>query len=128
MLDDHALTVLRQLEQQNLLRLVLPKKKASKKQDLANRFEALFQQWKKETALFSSGSAITNHPAYQSIIEMGQFVVPFILIKLQEDPQHLFYALYKITGENPVPKAHAGYLDLMAKDWIEWGSQKGYVN
>ncbi len=128
LLDDNALPVLRQLEQQNLLRFVLPNRKAPKKQDLAARFEVLFQQWKKETALFSSGSAITNHPAYQGIIELGQFVVPFILIKLQEDPQHLFYALYKITGENPVPKAHAGFLDHMAADWIAWGRQKGYIN
>ncbi|MEK7254874.1 MAG: hypothetical protein AAB316_09025 [Bacteroidota bacterium] len=125
LLNDQAMGELRQLERQNLLRFVLPK---GKKQNLAARFEALFQRWKKETALFSSGSAITQHPAYQDIIEMGEAAVPFILIKLQEDPQHLFYALYKITGENPVPKAHAGYLDHMAADWTEWGRQKGYIN
>jgi hypothetical protein len=94
----------------------------------SERFEVLFQRWKKETALLSSGTAIVGHPAYQEVIEMGDAVVPFILIKLQEDPQHLFYALYKITGENPVPKAHAGDLDSMTADWLDWGRQKGYLD
>lgn len=92
----------------------------------SERFEQLFSTWKAETALLSSGSAMVNHPAYQQIIAMGDAVIPFILIKLREDPQHLFYALYKIAGENPVPAAHAGNLLLMTADWLDWGREKGY--
>jgi hypothetical protein len=103
-------------------------KNALQSNTVSARFETLFQQWKRETFLSSSGSEITNHHAYQSIIEMGQPVVPFILIKLKEDPQHLFYALFKITGENPVQPEHAGSLSKMAADWLEWGVQKGYLN
>lgn len=95
---------------------------------LSERFESLFQNWKSETALLSSGTAIVSHPAYQQIIEMGDAVVPFILIKLREDPQHLFYALFKITGENPVPKSHVGDFQKMTADWLDWGKQQGYLS
>ena len=59
---------------------------------------------------------------------MGEIVLPFMFIKLQNDPQHLFYALYQITGENPVPLAHAGNFKLMITDWLNWATQKGYIN
>lgn len=93
-----------------------------------DQFEELFQTWKSETALLSSASAIINHPAYQKIIKMGDTVLPFIFIKLQNDPQHIFYALYQITGENPVPLAHAGNFKKMTTDWLSWAAQKGYIN
>ncbi len=94
---------------------------------LSDRFEAMFRQWKSETALLSSGTAIVTHPAYQEIIQLGEEVLPFILIKLREDPSHLFYALYLITGENPVPKEHVGKLPLMTADWLAWGEKQGYL-
>ena len=123
LLDGKALPKLQQLEREKLLRLMPDTEK-----QLAERFEALFQQWKKETLLSSSGFEITNHPAYQAIIDLGPSVVPFILIKLQEDPQHLFYALFKITGENPVNPKHIGMLTKMKEDWLEWGASKGYLS
>jgi hypothetical protein len=93
-----------------------------------DQFEQLFQTWKSETALLSSATAIINHAAYQKIIQMGEKVLPFMFIKLQNDPQHLFYALYTITGENPVPLAHAGNFKKMTADWLNWAAQKGYIN
>lgn len=125
LLDGQALQTLQQMERQKLLRLV---PQSTGRKQLADRFESLFQQWKQETLLSSSGSEITNHPAYQAIIEIGAPVVPFILIKLQEDPQHLFYALFKITGENPVKPGHVGKLTKMKEDWLEWGAVKGYLS
>ena len=76
----------------------------------------------------SNGDEIVRHPAYRQIIGLGKQVVPFILIKLQEDPQHLFHALFKITGENPIPPSHAGQLGKMTADWLEWGRKKGYLS
>lgn len=125
LLDGQALPKLQQLERQKLLRF-LPQGTGGR--NLADRFEALFQEWKKETLLSSSGTEITNHPAYQGIIELGASVVPFILIKLQEDPQHLFYALFKITGENPVKPSHVGMLTKMKEDWLAWGASKGFLS
>ncbi|MCC6727212.1 MAG: hypothetical protein IT258_22095 [Saprospiraceae bacterium] len=105
------------------VKLLDPESKATTNE----RFEQFFSTWKTETALLSSGTAMVNHPAYQQIIGMGDAVIPFILIKLREDPQHLFYALFKITGENPVPAAHAGDLPKMTADWLAWGKSKGYI-
>jgi hypothetical protein len=122
LLDGQAMPKLQQMERQKLLPL-LPQGTAGKQ--VADRFEVLFQQWKQETLFSSSGSEITNHPAYQAIIELGPSVVPFILIKLQEDPQQLFYALFKITGENPVKPKHVGMLSKMKEDWLEWGAIQG---
>lgn len=101
-----------------------------KKRDpnLASRFANLFQNWKSETLLSSNGREIVEHPSYDRIIELGEQVVPFILIKLKEDPHHLFYALYKITGENPVQSNNIGDLNKMAADWIDWGIHKGYLS
>ena len=100
-------------------------KKVKKARD---QFEELFQKWQTETALLSSGTAIVSHAAYKQIIGMGEVVIPFILMQLQKSPQHLFFALYNITGENPVPLAHAGNLEKMTADWLDWGYKKGYLN
>ncbi|MBK9017168.1 MAG: hypothetical protein IPM82_25645 [Saprospiraceae bacterium] len=63
LLDGQAMPKLQQMERQNLLRFV-----PSNPSELnpSARFEALFQLWKKETLFSSSGTEITNHPAYQA--------------------------------------------------------------
>ena len=93
-----------------------------------DQFEALLQKWHNETALLSSGTAIVSHAAYTQIIGMGEVVIPFILMQLQKNPQHLFLALFHITGENPIPLSHAGNLEKMTADWLDWGYKKGYLN
>jgi 3-methyladenine DNA glycosylase AlkC len=93
-----------------------------------DQFEELFEKWQSETALLSSATAIVSHPAYLQMIKMGDAVIPFMLMKLQKNPQHLFFALYQITGDNPVPYTHAGNLQLMTSDWLNWGYAKGYIN
>ena len=66
------------------------------------------------------------HPAYQQIIGMGEYALPLIFQALQREPDHWFWALGAITGENPVPDAHAGDLDAMTSDWLSWGDAHGY--
>ena len=99
-----------------------------KTKKIRDQFEDYFQEWQSATALLSSGRAIVSHPDYERIIGMGEAVIPFILMKLQKNPQHLFFALYQITGENPVSYAHAGNLENMTTDWLNWGHEKGYLN
>ncbi len=109
----------------SFLEKTVPSKPTKKIRD---QFEELYQEWKSETALLSSATAIVSHKAYLQIIKMGEVVIPFILLKLQKDPHHLFYALYEITGENPIPFIHAGNLEKMTNDWLQWGQEKGYIN
>src|SRR5262245_34606634 len=70
---------------------------------LASQFTALAAEWKAATALLSSSTAISNHPAYRAIIALGTPVVPLILRDLEQEPAHWFEALQAITGEDPVP-------------------------
>lgn len=68
------------------------------------------------------------HPAYQRIIGLGLPVVPFILGELKKRPDHWFWALNAITGENPVPKEAEGNIEEMTQAWLAWGREKGYVD
>ncbi len=124
-------SLLQSIEVQAFMRFLEKNTKTTdvpKGKNIRDQFEYLFQTWKSETALCSSASMILKHHAYQKIINLGETILPFILIKLQNDPQHLFFALYQITGENPVPLAHAGHLEKMTKDWLSWGVEKGYLS
>lgn len=82
--------------------------------------------WLEKTRHHSSMDKITNHPAYQSIIQMGKDVVHLIIRDLEIEPKHWGPALFAITGANPIPKEHAGRVKLIAQDWIEWAKDNGY--
>ena len=87
------------------------------------RFQALAREWKRDVAFLSDTNEICTHPAYQQIIGMGTLAVPFILGELQFEPDHWFWALKAITGEDPVPEGERGQLDLMVGAWLSWASQ-----
>ena len=89
-------------------------------------FIRLKKIWLEETQFQSSMDKITNHPAYQAIIALGKDVVPLIIKDLEIAPNHWGPALFAITGENPVPKEHAGRIKMIAQDWIQWAKENGY--
>ena len=93
---------------------------------IESEFYRLAQQWKQERPRGADVSEMVMHPAYQRIIGMGPDVVPFLLEELEREPEHWFWALYSITGANPVPPESEGKLEEMAKAWIEWGKKQGY--
>ncbi len=45
---------------------------------------------------------------------------------LEQKPDHWFWALRAITGDNPVKSEHRGRMKLMAEAWIQWGKEHGY--
>lgn len=89
-------------------------------------FLQLVEQWRQETGMLSIASKMSLHPAYQRIIGMGQPVVPLILRELEREPDHWFWALQSITGENPVLTEQRGDLVQMAAAWLAWGQEHGY--
>jgi hypothetical protein len=93
----------------------------------AESFRELAERWRAETGHSSSIMHIVMHPAYQRIIGMGAEVVPLILEDLARTESHWFWALQSITGENPVPWEARGYVDRMARAWLEWGRGRGLV-
>ena len=90
-------------------------------------FEALAEEWRRDTGMLSSVSRKAMHSAYQQIIGMGSEVLPLILRDLQERPDHWFWALHAIARESPVPSEHVGDIRRMTQDWIRWGKIKGYL-
>lgn len=66
------------------------------KNDDKVRFYAYLDDWKNDTRFLSSVSAITSHPSFQGIVEMGGNAVPFILEEIEQRPSNLVWALNAI--------------------------------
>jgi|GEM_PF-7107452 len=94
--------------------------------ELKDRFIKLANQWRQETKHMSLMSDMILHPAYQQIIGMGPDAVPLILEELSREPDHWFWALRSITGDNPIQPKDRGRLKKMAEAWLGWGRQHGY--
>jgi hypothetical protein len=94
---------------------------------LRDRFARFAGQWKAESIHMSNTAQMAMLRSYQNIIGMGDPAIPLLLEELQREPDHWFWALEAITLENPVPPEARGNIDDMARAWIEWGRQKGYI-
>ena len=92
-----------------------------------DRFERLAAEWRAKSRHLSNTAQMALLDAYQRIIGMGWEAVPFILEKLQREPDQWFWALEKITDENPVAAEDAGKVRLMAQAWVEWGKARGII-
>ncbi len=90
-------------------------------------FKRLANQWHEECLLSSSITEICTNMAYQQIIGMGAESLPFIFRELEKEPDHWFWALQAITGDNPVPPEAAGDLHAMASAWLEWARRSKYL-
>lgn len=92
---------------------------------IAKRFQRLAKAWRDECAHLSSMREMALHPAYQQIIGMGLNALPFIFAELEREPNHWFWALRAITGEDPVVPDHRGSIRRMAQDWLQWAKKRG---
>ncbi len=92
-----------------------------------DRFERLAAEWKTKSRHLSNTAQMAMLDAYQRIIGMGWAAVPFILEKLQQEPDQWFWALEKITDDNPVPTEAAGKVRQMAEAWVAWGKERGIL-
>ncbi len=99
----------------------------SQNTDIKTTFHELADTWRRETGYMSSAQDMAMHPAYQRIMGMGQPAIALILKELEAKPDHWFWALRSLTGENPVLAEHIGNVKLMAQDWLSWGYKHGYV-
>ena len=99
----------------------------SPEQTLQERFDALVREWQRATGSASSFTEIVGHRAYRDIIAMGQEAVPMILRDPEREPKQWGPALSAITGAHPVPKEHAGRIKEIARGWLSWAKEHGYV-
>ena len=71
------------------------------------------------------------HPAYQAIIAMGESAIPYILEDMRREPvADWFWALGFIARHLSPPNTDniAGKVKLMAKEWIQWGIDRGFLD
>lgn len=98
-------------------------------EDRRARFNQLVKEWLVQRGAKASMTQAAMCPAYQTIIGMGGDAVPLLLKRLEsegDDPDHWFWALKAITGNDPVPETDRGNLQQMATAWLNWGRQNGY--
>jgi hypothetical protein len=95
--------------------------------EIIDKFYALASDWEQEVAGMSSTAQMSQHPAYQEIINMGTQILPLLLSELKKNPVYWLSALSAITGENPIKPEQRGRVKQMASAWIEWGRNQGYA-
>lgn len=90
-------------------------------------FRELRDEWKSRTRHLSNTAQISLIFPYQRIIGLGPQVVPLILAEMDREPDHWFWALEAITGENPVTSAEAGNIEASTQAWLRWGKENGLM-
>ena len=98
----------------------------SRSESPEKKFRRLQDEWLADIQYSSSGTEIVSHPAYQSIIGMDSAALPLIIRELREQLGHWFWALFKITGENPVPSEDLGNLEKMREAWLQWADEQSF--
>ena len=94
-------------------------------QQSEKKFKALAEQWRRDTEHVSFVKKACMHRAYQQIIGMGRDAIPLLLRELQQNPDHWFWALNAITGEDPAQSEDT--FDGAVKAWLTWGKENGYL-
>jgi len=93
----------------------------------ANRFHALADEWTQAVGNSSSLTAMTRHPKYREIVQLGWPVVPHLLKDLQRGRGFWFPALEEITGIRPFDLSDAGNSMRMIQAWVQWGKRKQLI-
>ena len=94
--------------------------------DLQGEFDELASVWDRETSIASFVPQKAMHWAYQRIIGKGPPVVPLILERLRDHgPDHWFWALAMITGEDPARGLTT--LREATEAWLSWGRGQGLI-
>lgn len=93
--------------------------------ELAAEFARLAERWAAETEFQSNPYKRILHRDYQRIIGLGPGVLPLLLRRLRDEPDHWFHALTAVTGHDPIRPEHAGKLPLMTQDWLDWAREHG---
>jgi hypothetical protein len=90
-----------------------------------DEFRELADIWRRETRGAAMLLARVSHWAYQRIIGMGPEALPLILRELQREPNHWYWALNAISGEDPAEGVE-GFEEARAR-WLDWGRAAGLL-
>jgi hypothetical protein len=93
---------------------------------LENVFNKLSEKWKKETGGCSLTIRRYAHPAYQSILTLGEGVIPLILRELKQCPDWWFEAMKALAKTDPT-KPGDNFNDATSA-WLNWGKQRNLIS
>jgi hypothetical protein len=96
------------------------------KSELGREFEALANQWRRETGLLSIAMQKAMHPAYQKIIGMGRDALPLIFAEMKTRGGDWIWALEMIV-RNENPAAGKTKFKDAAEAWLNWGRKNGFA-
>lgn len=92
-------------------------------------FNLRSDRWEKDTAIYSAPGETYLHKDYMAIITKGienpEHIIPLILKRLTQQGGDWFFALEKITDENPA-LACEDY-DCAVAAWTDWAKQRGMI-
>ena len=95
--------------------------------DMKEEFNRLASEWKSGRRRGTDVAQMIEHPAYRSIVGMGEQAIPLMLEELEHELDHWFPALREIAGASPIPEESKGNLAKMREAWLQWGRDEGYV-
>jgi len=93
---------------------------------LQDKFDKLYSNWLKQTLFLSRADQIIANKNFQGIVQMGEDAIPFILIKLNQRPSPLVWALNLIT--NYKISRNELTLSEASRAWIKWGLSNHLIN
>lgn len=79
-----------------------------------------------DAGMHSNSQIMRESKFYKQIVDLGVEAVVPILKMIKKEPTMLVWALFDITGENPIKYEHRGNIKEMTKDWLAWGLRNGY--
>ena len=89
-------------------------------------FNKRAERWRIDTSFQSSLAAKFLHEDYQTIMAMGEPVIPLILERLKTRHEEWFWALKHLAKGKDAAKQADNPTDA-AKAWLRWGKRKGYI-
>ena len=106
-----------------------PRTMVRRRPDLKTRrlFSRLVSQWKSDTTFSSSVHQVAMHPAYQSMMCLGEAVVPLILGAMSEDrSSSWFWALQAIARKDAA--AGTSTVEAAIEGWLQWGHEHSFIS
>jgi hypothetical protein len=93
------------------------------------RFQQLADQWREETFFSSSITENLSHPAYLTIMAMGEKALPLILQELEERGGQWTTALRYIVNleDYPDKPSDEGKPRELKEAWLAWGRRNDFL-
>ncbi len=90
----------------------------------------LLERLSQDTGIYSGSRERANHPNVKKIVAFGDLATRYLLTKMAAGEHHWEYLilLRELTGENPVPPEHRGYIEAMSLDWLRWAKDAGKLD